>query len=373
MSIDQFNEICSKTIITQSERLQYFYQDKKIRVMLKRPANGTDSSSLKIDGDPCVLIHDFVLLLSKVGIEIMKMTTDGKIDTCVMLEKFFRECLFFRTNEEVLMNQFPFESKTKFHTYLQKLSGQLLGLESETEYRESTNDEQKMIELENISRVQDEYLSIDVITQAFKSHFSLQKLTDFSTYKTFTDDESKVKPNSAKDDKGKNNKVVIIGVDIPVPKQRNEVKKAPVKTKPEKPIPYEKHPEPTPTTNSTHALNFYRILIKDTAYQDFRDQAIDAKNLNLELMYMNITTPDFENNYDCHEFFNCFITGCKMGNFNMASNVLAKLTKMIEESYRDKQELMMLAQFLQGMLFEHMQENEFAANCFYRCLRIYDK
>ncbi len=373
MSIDQFNEICSKTVITQSEKLQYFYQDKKIRVMLKRPANDTDSSSLKIDGDPCVLIHDFMLLLCKVGVEIIKMTSDSKIDTCVTLEKFFRECLFFRTNEEVSMNQFPFESKTKFHAYLQKLSGQLLGLENDADCQEPNNDEQKMMELENMSKVQDEFLTLENILQSFKSHFSLQKLTDFSTYKLFKEDDIKVKPSSAKPDKQADSKVVVIGVDIPVPKQRNEVKKAPVKTKPEKPIPYEKHPEPTPTTNSTHALNFYRVLIKDSAYQDFRDQSIDPKKLNLELMYVNIPTPEFGSNSDCLEFFHCFIAGCKTGNFNMAGNVLTKLTKIIEDEFRDNQELLILSQFLQGVLFEHMEEFAFAANCFYRCLRLYDK
>ena len=373
MSIDQFNEICSKTIITQSEKLHYFYQDKKIRVMLKRPANDTENSSLKIDGDPCLLIHDFVLLLSKVGLEILKMTTDGKLDTCVMLEKFFREFLLFRTNEEVLMNIFPGESKTKFHSYLQKLSGQLFGAQNENYGSNSIINDKKIIALKNISRIQEEYFGLDTITQSFKSYFSFQKLNEFSMYKTFKNQESNLKARIGDDDKTNEFKVFVIGVDVPVPKQRNEARKVTIKTKPEKSIQYEKLPDPTPTPNTIHALNFYRVLIKDTAYQDFRYQAIESKILDLELMYMNIETPDFEKNYDCFEYFNCFIASFKVRNFEIAESALEVLSKCIEEEFKGRQELVILAQFLQGMLFEHTEEYELAANCFYRCLRLCDK
>ncbi len=375
MTIDQYNDICSKTLVTMSEKLQYFYQDKKIKILLKRPANNTDSASLKIDGDPHALIHDFVLILSKIGVEIIKLHFDSKMEASLMLEKFFRDNLFLRTNEEIKNNQLVFEPKTKFLGYLQKLHPQLMDLEDESDKKDHKTTNDIIDEFESISKTQEEITPFSVVLQSFKTHFAMQKLCEFSTFKTYKDDtQNETNTSNRLNPKANPIEALIIGVNIPVSKQRTESKKANIKSnKPEKPIPYEKKPEVEPAKSFTHNLNFYRALIKDEPYKDFRDRNIDPVDIELELIYSNITPPNFENNTDAFELFNCFMAGCKAGKFNMASTALARLTNIIEENFKDRVDLTNLSFFIKGMMFEHMGMYELAAHSFYKCLKNYEK
>ena len=104
-----------------------------------------DNSEIKHEGDPGLLLFEFMMAIARIAIETNKEMDNAKKSYDQILNKFFNNFLYLRTNEEVqARKEFPNINKV-YLNHLKKYY-ELKGEEEDEEYGSSSEEEDNPFE-----------------------------------------------------------------------------------------------------------------------------------------------------------------------------------------------------------------------------------
>lgn len=329
LNIEDFVEICGKIIVTQDDKVQLFFADKKLKILSKKSSLEIDNSLLRIEGDPGVSFNEFLLILAKIGLFLCKNAAERKTEYCVILEKFFSETLLLRNNDFVETSQFPFQTNSKFHSKLDSLTKiAQIGAKENPSFTKKLNDRKLDLSTQYKSaevEIETEYINKDSALAILSPFFSDSKSKEFNKVAICL-------PSFSLTEKQLTEKTKTIGVQIPILKTRAVASRTIVNriNKKEKVLKYQNEPQKPATRNWEHLLNFRRKLWNDQNYTEMIHKKINESDLIPEMLYLSFEQPDFNGNFECQCQYNSFQLSLKKGDFGLANYSLLELSNILK-------------------------------------------
>lgn len=380
INIDQLVDCCSKTVINQDEKLTQFYQEKRLKCVLKSQKSEKDFEGLKIEGDPGLNFPEFILLICRVVAEISKSWEDSsKQELPIALERFFREYLFIRRNTEIAKGVFPFHSKSRFSQYLSRVeTSNLSPISNEFFPRQLTKNikevkkDSNYIE-ENPSEINP--VSVEEGLGLISKYFSEQRVGEFQLEKSdiLTDINTKQKKSELEMIKSTN--VVTLGTGLPVSKTgKSETRKPTLKNviSINKKIQTQEEISSKLTFQDHILANYHLKMVDGSCYKSQINKQVDTSRFGPELIYPTLRPPVFRETEKV-SLLVCFTESCKKEEWVLANSVWTVLfTEMGGEINSDVLVLSFLF-LVRGLMFERMNEHSFALTCFTKNLRLYPR
>lgn len=390
MNTEQLIECCSKTIVNQEEKLTQFYQEKRLKTALKKTeVDKNDLSHLKIEGDPKISFPDFLLLLSRIASDIYKCGSDTKSEFSTLLEKFFRETLFLRTNTEVFNGVFPFVAKTKFSFFLMKMCANRRATKlsflmvpdikgnADSSAREASEEkEEENTYWDSEFKVEPVTLSVEEAIIKVSKYFMDKYTEDLkSTSRSSNKKMITVDSNSLKSEAFSNQQVLTIGVAPPVPKNSAVQRPTKLNIKNLKEMKSaEEHVFVNPQMKFNKAVleNYHKEFDDFKAFKTKIIQQADNIQFVPELMFLTLYPPPFYNQSEV-SLIDCLIESGKNMNLPLALSAWKQLFEVAESENDQNSERMNYLYFLRGLMLLRQSEIPSALFNFDKCMQLYPK